>query len=80
MQGTFPFYPLGLMEEVQPRDRAKEGARLISLVCSNSCLDQEKVLGVKQMGELTVFTSTLTQMQTLKNLNTECSIPLNPSS
>ena len=37
--GTLPILPLGLMEEVQPRHRAKEGARLISLVCSNSYLD-----------------------------------------
>ena len=46
VQETLPLYPFGLTEEVQPRDRPKEEVRLISLVCSNSCLDQEKILGI----------------------------------
>ena len=76
MQEILPFYPLGLMEEVQPRDKLKEEARLISPDCSNSCLDQGKMLEM-QMGELIVFTLTLTQMQILRNQNMECSMPSN---
>ena len=44
--GNPPILPPGLMEEVQPRDKPKEGARLISPACSNSCLDKEIGVGV----------------------------------
>ena len=43
---TLLFCPLGLIEGVQPRDKLKEEARLISLDCPNSYLDQEKMLGI----------------------------------
>ena len=44
--GNPPVLPPRVMDGVQPRDRPKEGARLISPACSSSCLNKEIGLGV----------------------------------